>query len=328
MLSKMLYSRSFPKRESKGRMSIQFKRKTRAIFFTVLAGILWGTSFPIIKIGLKTIDPFAFLFWRFFISTITLVLIMILLRKLELKTTNKKLLVFLGVANGAGYALQYVGMPFTSSAKAALFINLSAIWVALLSPKLLGETFSKRKIGGIFLALTGIILVSTNLDFSTMLNGQMFGDFLLIGSGVVWAIFMIYNKIFVSKSAMTSLQTMTWVLILTLISISPLGLIAGSSFLALSPWAWIAIIYTAIVCWLLPYYLWIEGLKDLAASTSTILLLSEIVIAALLSIIVLEEPITIFSSIGSFLIVVAIVLVSLQSKAAKIRSSRANPFNA
>jgi len=36
--------------------------KNKAIFFTILAGILWGTSFPIIKIGLETIDPFAFVF--------------------------------------------------------------------------------------------------------------------------------------------------------------------------------------------------------------------------------------------------------------------------
>jgi drug/metabolite transporter (DMT)-like permease len=64
--------------------------------------------------------------------------------------------------------------------------------------------------------------------------------------------------------------------------------------------------------------LWLEGLKHLSASTSTVLLLSEIVMAVILSIVVLKEPVTVFSSIGAFLIVIAIALVSVQSKKANV----------
>src|SRR5665647_3788587 len=131
--------------------------KAKAIFFTLLAGALWGTSFPIIKIGLETIDPFTFVFWRFLVSAVTLVVVMLALRKLELKMPNKRLLVFLGIANAVGYLLQYVAMNYTTAAKAALFINLSAMWVAVLSPKLLGETFSRKKIAGVLVGLLGII---------------------------------------------------------------------------------------------------------------------------------------------------------------------------
>jgi len=94
--------------------------KAKAVFFTILAGALWGTSFPIIKIGLKTIDPFTFVFWRFLVSCVTLVVVILLFKKLEFKITNKKLLVFLGTSNAAGYLLQYVAMPYTTAAKAAL----------------------------------------------------------------------------------------------------------------------------------------------------------------------------------------------------------------
>jgi drug/metabolite transporter (DMT)-like permease/ABC-type amino acid transport substrate-binding protein len=288
--------------------------KSKAVFLTILAGVLWGTSFPIIKIGLTTIDPFAFLFWRFLVSTFALIFVLFLVRKLEFKVTNKKLLVFLGVANGAGYLLQYVGMPYTTAAKAALFINLSAIWVALLSPKLLGENFSAKKKMGILLGLIGIVFVSTNLNFSTLRNGQLVGDLSLVFSGIFWALFMIYNKSFVMKSTSGTLQSMTWVLIITLFSILPFTVLSGYGFFIFSGWAWAAIIYTAIVCWVLPYYLWLEGLKYLSASTSTILLLSEIVVAVILSIVFLNEPVTVFSTIGAFLIVIAITLVSVQDK--------------
>jgi drug/metabolite transporter (DMT)-like permease len=107
---------------------------------------------------------------------------------------------------------------------------------------------------------------------------------------------------------------MTWVLVLTLFSIAPFTVLSGPRFFALTGQAWLAIFYTAIVCWVLPYYLWLKGLKHLSASTSTVLLLSEIVVAVILSIIVLKEPVTVFSTIGAFFIVIAIALVSVNLK--------------
>ena len=288
--------------------------KAKAVFFTLLAGALWGTSFPIIKIGLKYIDPFTFLFWRFLVSCVTLAVVMLLLKKFQFKIADKKLLILLGIANGAGYLLQYVGMPYTTAAKAALFINLSAMWVAILSPRLLGENISPKKVAGVLFGLVGIVFVSTNLDFSSLSQGQLAADALLIISGVTWALFMVYNKKLVMNSTMATFQTMTWVLIFTFLSIAPFSVLSGPGFFALSTWAWASIIWTAIVCWVIPYYLWLEGLKYLSASTSTVLLLSEIVVAIIASVIILKEPITVFSSVGAFLIVLAITLVSLQDK--------------
>jgi drug/metabolite transporter (DMT)-like permease len=298
---------------------IKLSNRTKAIFFTILAGALWGTSFPIIKIGLETIDPFTFVFWRFLVSAATIVIIMLILGKMQFKLTNKKLFIFLGIANGAGYLLQYFGMPYTTSAKAALFINLSAIWTAILSPKLLGEGFSTKKVAGVLFGLAGIVFVSTNLDFSSIGGFQLFGDSLLIISGVTWALFMIYNKKMVMGTTSATFQNMSWVLVFTFLSIAPFAVLAGPGFFSLSAWGWGAVVWTAIICWIIPYYLWLEGLKHLSASVSTVLLLSEIVVAVILSIVLLNEPITAISTIGAFLIVIAIALVSVQDKKLTLR---------
>ena len=123
---------------------------------------------------------------------------------------------------------------------------------------------------GVLFGLVGIIFVSTNLDFSTLSQGQLAADGLLIISGVTWALFMIYNKKLVMNSTSATFQSMTWVLIFTLLSIAPFAVLSGPGFFALSGWAWAAIVWTAIVCWVIPYYLWLEGLKHLSASTSTV----------------------------------------------------------
>ena len=301
-------------KEKEALPNLVFNQKSKAVVFTILAGVLWGTSFPIIKLGLATIDPFAFVFWRFLFASVALLVVMQLLGKLKFKIMGKKLFVFLGIVNGSGYLLQYVGMNYTTTAKAALFINLSAMWVALLSPRLLGEGFYRKKIAGVLFGLVGIIFVSTSLDFSGLSGGQLIGDVMLLVSGVAWALFMIYNKKLIRGSASAVFQSMTWVLVLTLLSIVPFTVLAGARLFDLSGMAWAAIAYQAIVCWVLPYYLWLEGLKHLSASTSSVLLLSEIVVAVVASVVVLKEPVTVFSTIGAFFIIIAIALVSVRDK--------------
>ncbi|MFB3889660.1 MAG: DMT family transporter [Candidatus Bathyarchaeia archaeon] len=287
--------------------------KKKAVFLTVVAGVLWGTSFPVIKVGLDYVDAYMFVFLRFLFASGLMLLILLFTRKFTLAAKQKKLLLFLGIANGVGYLLQYVGMNYASVAKAALFTNLSAIWVALLSPRLLGERLGKQKIVGVLAALIGVVLVTTNLDFSMLNEGQFIGDFLLIISGVVWAFFMIYNKNLVMTGD-SLVQSLTWILPLTLLPMVPFVFFSGTSVAALPVQAWLAIAYTAVVCWIIPYYLWLEGLKHISASTSTILLLSEIVVATAVSSIALGEVLTVISAVGAVFIVAAIVLVSFRSK--------------
>jgi drug/metabolite transporter (DMT)-like permease len=287
-------------------------KKAKAVFLTVLAGVLWGTSFPAIKIGLNYVNPYVFVFLRFLLASALMLLIMFFTKKLTFQIKQKKLIVFLGVTNGVAYLSQYVGMSSASAAEAALFVNLSAVWVALLSPKLQGETLGRRKILGVLAALTGIILVTTNLDFSMLSGGQLIGDLLLITSGVVWAFFIIYNKTLVMTSN-GILQSITWILPLTLLPMVPFAFSSAAQIPALPAQAWLAIIYTAVVCWIIPYYLWLEGLKHITASTSTILLLTEILIATAISFILLKEILTIIMVFGALLIMIAIVLVSYRS---------------
>jgi drug/metabolite transporter (DMT)-like permease len=237
--------------------------------------------------------------------------IMLATKKLTFPRKQKKLL-FLGITNGVAYLLQYIGMNFASAAEAALFINLIAIWVALLSPKLQGEKLGTKKIMGVIAALTGVILVTTNLDPKMLTGGQLIGDLLLITSGVIWAFFMIYNKNLV-MSGNGVLQSLTWILPVTLLPMLPFLFSSAHQITALPTQAWIAIIYTAIVCWIIPYYLWLEGLKHISASTSTILLLSEILVATAISYLLLDEILTIVSVIGAVFIVLAIFLVSYRS---------------
>ena len=283
--------------------------KKKAVLFTVLAGFLWGTSFPAIKIGLQYIDAYTFVFLRFLVASLTMLSVMLLTRNFSFNFNKKRLILFLGLINGTAYLLQYMGMIYTLAAASSLYVNLSVVWVALLSPIALKERLGGKKVAGVMVSLLGVVLMTTNLNFASLGTVDIMGNFLVISAGILWAVFIIYNKPLVGESN-NMIQSMTWILLFTMLPLLPTAAFSAEKFIYL-PWnAWLAIIYTAILCWVVPYYFWLKGLKHISPVTSAVVLLTEIIVAVAISTIVLGEALTAVSGIGSIFIIIAILLVS------------------
>jgi len=290
--------------KSKGR-----DKKIRAIILTGIASVLWGTSFPAIKIGLKYVDPYMFVFLRFSIAAIIMFSLLLIKRNYGFEFAKNKVVWFLGITNGVAYLFQYAGMNSTPASKSSLLVNLSAIWVAILSWLILKERLGNRKALGILFGIVGVFLITTNLDFQTLGQGAIVGDLLVLFSGVIWAFFTVYNKRLV-LGVRHIIQPTAWVIFVTLLPLIPPLLFSTNSPLQLPIDAWFAIAYTAIFCWVIPYYLWSEGLKYISAVNSTIILLGEVLVALAISSVLLNETLTLISDIGAFLIIVAIICVS------------------
>ena len=135
------------------------------------------------------------------------------------------------------------------------------------------------------------------------------GDLLVVSCGVLWAFFMVYNKPLATANK-NLFQSMTWILLFTLIPLLPPAVFSGGAVFSLPLEAWLTIFYTAIFCWVLPYYLWLKGLKHISATTSAVVLLIEIIVAMLIATFALGEVLTLISGIGALFIILAILLVS------------------
>ena len=253
--------------------------------------------------------PFAFVFWRFLIATLTMFSAMLITKNFSFNFNNKRLILILGIINGAAYLLQYVGMVHTLAFASSLFVNLSVVWVALLSPVILKERLGGKKVAGVLVSLLGVVLITTNLDFGSVGAIDVFGNLAVIIAGALWAVFIIYNKPLVEETN-NLFQSMTWILLFTMIPLLPMAAVSIENVFELSWNAWLAIIYTAIMCWVVPYYLWLKGLKNISPVSSAIVLLTEIIIAAAISTIFLGESLTVLSGIGAVFIIIAILLVS------------------
>jgi drug/metabolite transporter (DMT)-like permease len=283
--------------------------KKKAVLLTVLAGSLWGTSFPAIKIGLQYMDAYTFVFLRFLVASLAMLSVLLITKNFSLGFSKKRLLLFLGAINGVAYLMQYAGMVNATASESSLFVNLSAVWVALLSPIALKERLGGKKVVGVTVSLLGVLLMTTNLNFTELGTGELMGDLLVIGAGIFWSVFIVYNKPLVEKNA-NMIQSMTWLLLFTLLPLLPTVPFSAVAYASL-PWdAWAAILYTAILCWVVPYYLWLKGLKNISPVTSAVVLLTEIIAAVTISTLALGEVLTAVSGIGAIFIIIAILLVS------------------
>ena len=283
--------------------------KKEALLLTIIASSLWGTSFPAIKIGLQYMDAYTFVFLRFFFALLIMFAVVLFTKKFSF-SFNKRLILFLGCINGIAYLLQYIGMSYTSASKSSLLVNLTVVWVALLSPMLLKEKLGRKKLIGVILSLLGIVFVTTNLDFQSFGIGNIMGDFIVIAAGMIWALFILYNKPLVNETKNLAMS-LSWLLFFTIFPLIPVVPFSANNFLTL-PWeAWMAIIYTAIFCWNIPYYIWSKGLRKISPVTSTVILLNEIIVSVIISTIFLGESLTVVTGIGAILIIMAIILVTI-----------------
>jgi len=288
-------------------LKISLDNKKKAVLMTILAGFLWGTSFPAIRIGLQYMDAYTFVFLRFLAASLTMLAISLLTKNFNLKFEKKRLILLLGVTNGIAYLLQYVGMVYVSASASSLFVNLSVVWVALLTPLVFRERLGLKKALGVMVSLLGVVFMTTNLDFATLTQGEVVSDLLVIVAGILWAVFIVYNKPLVNNN---TIQVVTWLFMYTLLQLLPIAPLTAGVLASLPLDAWLAILYTAILCWVVPYYLWLKALKHLSPVTSAIVLLTEIVVAVTISTLFLGEVFTAISGVGAILIVVAILLVS------------------
>jgi drug/metabolite transporter (DMT)-like permease len=286
------------------------KERKVALLSTVLSGVLWGTSFPAIKLGLLWVNPYIFVSLRMFLAFGFILTIGCVTRKLDVSLAKVRLVWYLGFLNRVAYLAQYLGMRFTTASKSSLLVNLSAVWVAVLSWLVLKERFSRKKTLGLVFGLLGVFFISTNLNQQELTQGMIIGDGFVLLSGVLWSFFIVYNKRIVSTY--NAVQFMPWIFLATTLPLTPfIFLFDNFSLLSLSAEVWALILYTAVFCWLIPYYLWLKGLKQISPVISTVILLTEVIVAIVISLLFLGESFTVISGIGASLILLAIFIVSI-----------------
>ena len=288
--------------------------RTTAQALTLLAAFFWGTSFVAIELGLEFINPFWFAQLRFMIASLgSLVVVLALKKRIGNDMLFSSWLWGLGLFNALGYLTQFFAQTLTNATKTALLVNINLITVAILSTVLLQERFTKVKVFAVGLSILGVFLLTTNGDPSRLLRGEFIGDMFALTAGFFWAIYIVLNKKVLFRPKVDVISLNACVMLSTTVILIPFTVALGG----LGPGVldigyegtWI-ILYISIFCNILPFIIWMYALRYLSATASTLLLLTEVLVAAILAMIVLGEMLTAFGILGGALIVAAILTIN------------------
>ena len=264
----------------------------------------WGLSFIVMKDAIQRQSVNNFLFTRFALA----VIVMILIRPQTIKLFNKDLLQRGGLAGiflGLGYIAQTLGLERTGAAITGFITGLYVVLTPLIASIVLKEKITKFTWFCIAVATFGLGLLSIR-GFSVGI-GEMF----VLASAVLFAAHIIALSKWSSGRdvyAMTVIQ-------LTMCAILA-GLASAVEGYSLPPdrGVWSVVIFTAVFATAVAFIVQTCSQAHMSATKVAVILTMEVVFAALFAILLGGERLTLQTAIGGILVVVAMYLIVLKEQ--------------
>jgi drug/metabolite transporter (DMT)-like permease len=133
----------------------------RVYFYLILTTFFWGGSFLFSKIGLREIPPLLFVFSRFTLATV--IMLVVFARRIRLLDRH---ILKRGVMVGAALGLTNISFVFgisgTSISRAGVLNNLFVLFIPLITKLAWKERIGRINLAGLVLAGAGIWLLATS----------------------------------------------------------------------------------------------------------------------------------------------------------------------
>ena len=287
------------------------------ILLTLAAALLWGSSFTVVKVGLRYLDPYSFVLLRFLVATGLLVAVVLARGQWHLFAgyLRDRYVIFLGLTIAASYGFQFVGQVRTTASNAVIIINSSAVLVPPLSYLLLKEAIGPRQLLSLAMGVIGVYLIARGTGGASAGTGQLAGDLLVAGSALAYGFYVVLTRMAVTRRTLSEIPLMAGVFAWSLPVFAVMSVPTLSRGVEVTKEAWAAIAYLAVFCSILPFTIWTAAMKRIGAVTSAIVLLAELIFGVVIARIVLSETPSPATLVGCCVIAAAILVVGLKGEA-------------
>lgn len=273
--------------------------------------LFWGTSFINTKIALNEIPPVTLAFIRFSLAS---ALLWLALRKAEPGSALGRedgwkiaLAGFTGIA--IYFCLENTGIYYTTASNASLIASLAPILSIALNMLFFRARLSALEGMGVALGIGGAYLTVTangNLDFS---SDHFLGNLFMLGAMVAWSFYTILSKHLQGKRS--GLFLVTYQTLFGTLLLAPLALLEYDRWQAFSFLALAQILYLAVLCSGVGYFLYIYALKVLDVAVTTLYLNLIPVVGVISGYLILDERILPVQLAGGVVILLAIFIANL-----------------
>ena len=282
-------------------------KKILGILGLVTVTIIWGGGFVASDIALQSFTPFQILFIRFLIGAFC----MGVPARKERKTITKEEIFccfLLGAALFSGFALQILGLQYTTASKNAFLTATNVVMVPFIAFLLERKKIELKSIAGAILALSGAGILSLTSDFSVGLGDSLT---LFCAIGFAFQIYLTGKYVHRIRPTILNFMQMLFAAILSFIGLLFSGRITPTG---VSSSGLLAVLYLGLISTTLCYFLQTWAQKYVDETKSAIILSLEAVFGTVFSVILLQEEVTSRMILGSVTILLAVMMSEVSFK--------------
>lgn len=268
----------------------------------------WGAGFVLMKDAIEAQPVFDFLATRFTLAT----LVLIAVRPQMFSMINKEVLLkgsVLGAMLGLGYITQTIGLDLTTAAITGFLTGLYVVFTPLMVWVLFKKKIQRKVVIGVALAFAALLFISFNgLSFDP---GQVW----LIACALLFAGHIIGLSVW---STSKNIYALTVIQLASASLVNWLGALADGYQAPPDGFVWGTVIFTAVFATALAFLAqtWAQSIMD--PSRVAIILTTEVIFAAAISVAVGQEVLELRTVIGGLLIIAAMLIVEWPNR--KVRS--------
>lgn len=296
-------------------------RSSRPALSLTCAAASWGVATVLSKRAVEEIAPLALLPIQLSVSVLTLALLTGFTRSRQptgpLWTPAMRRLALLGVLNpGAAYALSLLGLLRITAGLSVLLWALEPVLILLLARAVLGDRVTLIRVFAVLTAVGGVGLVV----WQSSTAGDALGIALTVTGVAACAIYTVLCRRFLAAD--TALRVVLvqqvsalvfalalWASTLPSLGAAPYGSVSGT--------AWVSAVASGVLYYALAFWLYLTGLREVAASTAAVYLTLIPVFGVAAALILLGEDLSGRQRLGATVVVAAVGTVVLLGREAK-----------
>lgn len=286
-------------------------RDAAAYLGLTIATLGWASAFIAGKVVLAEMTPLVASAWRYAVAVVLLLPFAFRgVSKVRFRPLAPALMVLL-VCGGVIYPWCFLSsLRYTSATNSSLLIALNPVFSVLAAP-FVGERLTRHRIAGVFLAMCGAVIVITHGEVSRLLALSLnVGDVFALGAAVTWAAFNIFGRRVVLHLQPATINCLIYAV--GGIALSALGASEHplQQLLSASPRAVGGILVMSVAASVLAGQLFLMGLRAIGVGRAVVFIYLVPVLTAMLSSLLLEEPLLLSQVAGGSAVLAGVYLSS------------------
>lgn len=275
------------------------------IALLVLVAVVWGLNFAVVKGGLASMPPIAFVALRFAVVALLLVPFVRVPRG-----RLGRILVLSMVLGVVHFSLFFVGMKTLDVATAAIAIQLQVPFAALLAAIFHGEKLGWRRLLGMAIAFAGVVVIAGE----PRLSGNLVALLMVVTAACIWAAAAILMKRIGEEVSVFQLNAWVALLAAPQLALASLLLEAGQvpAILAADWRVWGSVAFQALLVTVFGYGVWYHMMRRFAVNQVMPFTLLVPVFGVLSGVIFFDDPLTRAILIGGACTVAGVAIVVIR----------------